>query len=97
MKCRIHNVPEFITLHDQNDLSFKVRFDYSPGEEQWFDARVGCGSPGYPACIEIYEVDFGEGWKPLEAYPQLNVKQMEAEVWEAIDAALEAYREDCKE
>lgn len=27
MKCRI-NAPEFITLRDDDDLSFKVRFDY---------------------------------------------------------------------
>lgn len=33
MKCRI-NAPEFITLRDDDDLSFKVRFDYDPGEEQ---------------------------------------------------------------
>lgn len=93
MKCRI-NAPEFITLRDDDDLSFKVRFDYDPGEEQWFDARIGCGSPGYPACIEIYEVDFGNGWEPLEKYPELNVAQMEEEVLKAINDLHEAYWAD---
>lgn len=39
MKCRI-NAPEFITLRDDDDLSFKVRFDYDPGGESDETARL---------------------------------------------------------
>lgn len=90
MKCLI-KVPEFITLHDDDDRPFKVRFDYDAGEEQWFDARAGVWSPGYPASVELYEVDFGKGWEPLETYPQLNTERIEEEVWKVIDNLHDAY------
>lgn len=90
MKATI-KVPEFIEMHDDDDRPFKVRFDYDPGEEQWFDARAGVGSPGYPAGVEVYEVDFGKGWEPIENYPQLNVQACEQAVMDHIDKLHEAF------
>jgi hypothetical protein len=78
------SIPDFITLFDDDDRPFKVRFDYDAGEEQWFDARAGVGSPGYPPGVEVYEVDFGHGWEPLETYPQLNIGALEQAVTDHI-------------
>ena len=71
------------------DVPFCVRFDYDRGEDQWFDARAGVGSPGYPACVQINEVNFGGGWELPEKYPQLNIEACEAELMEKL-ADLEA-------
>lgn len=90
MKRRI-KVPEFITLHDDEDKPFRVRFEYDPGEDQWFDAQAGVGSPGYPASVDLYEIDFGKGWEPIETYPQLNTDQIEQKVWEEIGSLEEAF------
>jgi hypothetical protein len=92
MKARI-KVPEFFVLFHE-DTEFKARFDYYEGEEQWFDARAGVGSPGYPASVCLTEVDFGNGWKPLDAYPQLNVEACEQAIMDKIDLLYEAYWAD---
>jgi hypothetical protein len=89
MKARI-SVPKFFTLYHE-DAEFKAAFDYEEGEEQWFDARAGVGSPGYPASVSLNEVDFGKGWEPLETYPQLNVDACEQQIMEEIDRLYEAY------
>ena len=36
-----------------------AKFDYDRGEPQWFDARVGYGSPGYPASVEVTSIFIG--------------------------------------
>ena len=59
------------------------------GEDQWFDARAGVGSPGYPPSVEITEVNFGAGWESPDVYPQLNLEACEQELMERL-AALEA-------
>lgn len=71
------------------DTPFRVRFDYDPGEAQWFDARAGVGSPGHDPCVCINEVNFGAGWVSPDVYPQLNLDRCEEEVMEKL-AELEA-------
>jgi hypothetical protein len=44
------------------DAEVPCRYDYDPGEEQWFDARQGVGSPGYPAEVSVTEVYVGGEW-----------------------------------
>lgn len=67
------NYPNHIDCEADDGTEFKVYFEYDPGESQWFDARAGVGSPGYPPSIEITEVDFGKGRESVETYPQLNL------------------------
>lgn len=71
------------------DTAFRVRFDYDPGESQWFDARAGVGCPGHGPGVCINEINFGSGWEPPEAFPQLNLDRCEEEVMEKL-AELEA-------
>ena len=66
------------------DCAFLVRFDYDRGEQQWFDARAGVGSPGYDPSVSINEVNFGSGWEDPAKYPQLNMDVCEAEVMEKL-------------
>jgi hypothetical protein len=99
------------TLPDEMELShgdttFKVRYDYDRGEEQWFDARAGVGSPGYDPFVEITEVNFGNGWQAPDMYPQFDANacapevmaklaDIEADYWEAqADAEYEAWQEN---
>lgn len=65
-------LPTEIELFLDDDTPFRARFDYDRGEEQWFDARAGVGSPGYDPSASITEVDFGRGWETPDAYPQIN-------------------------
>ena len=56
--------PEFETTID--DEIALVRYDYDGGEEEWFDARAGVGSPGYAASVEITEICDEDGnWHPV--------------------------------
>ena len=73
----------------QDDMHFRVRYDYDRGEQQWFDARAGVGSPGYDPSVSINEVNFGNGWESPDVYPQLDLDACEAEVMEKL-AALES-------
>jgi hypothetical protein len=45
-----------------DDREVIVRYDYSPGEDQWFDARAGVGSPGCDAELCITEINLGNGF-----------------------------------
>ena len=81
------------------DTNFRVRFDYEPGEAQWFDHRAGVGGPGYDPSVAITEVNFGKGWESPDAYPQLNMTACEQEVMEKlaeIDECDRAAREDAE-
>jgi len=60
-----------------NDKTFLVRFDYDRGEQQWFDARAGVGSPGYDPSVSITEVNYGAGWEEITDHEDV-------EVWEDI-------------
>lgn len=85
---RNHLPTEFVFYTD-DDTEFRVRFDYDRGESQWFDAMAGVGSPGYDPCAMVTEVNFGAGWEDPEAYPQLNINQIESEILERL-AGLES-------
>lgn len=93
MKSRV-SIPKYFELFDSEDVVFKAAFDYDEGEEQWFDARAGVGSPGYPAMVELTAVDFGKGWEDPNLYPQLNIERVEEEIMEKIDALHDAYWAD---
>jgi hypothetical protein len=49
-----------------DDLEVIVRYDYSPEERQWFDARAGVGSPGCDAEICITEINLGNGFVSID-------------------------------
>ena len=76
-------LPTEMELFD-GDTLFRVKFDYDPGERQWFNPSEGVGSPGYPPSVDIYEVNYGGGWESVEAYPMLDLKMHEANVLERI-------------
>ena len=91
--------PDHYVVYLDDDSELWVRADYDQGEDQWFDARAGVGSPGYPASVELTEVSFDRGstWAAPDKYPQLNIEALEQSVmdqidalWDAEDAALEA-------
>ena len=77
-------LPTELELRDQDDNPFRVRFDYDRGEQQWFDARAGVGSPGYDPSVCITEVNFGGKWESPEVYPQLNIEDCEQEVMDCL-------------
>jgi hypothetical protein len=76
-------LPTEIEMFD-GDTAFRVRFDYDRGEDQWFDARAGVGSPGYDPSVFIIEVNFGAGWESPDTYPQLDLDRCESEVMERL-------------
>ena len=77
-------LPTEMEFFAPDDTPFRVRFDYDRGEEQWFDARAGVGSPGYDPSVSVTEVNFGAGWELPDVYPQLNLEQIEAEIMEKL-------------
>ena len=76
-------LPTEMELFD-GDTPFRVKFDYDPGERQWFNPSEGVGSPGYPPSVDIYEVNYGNGWEFVEDYPEFDNKKYEATVLERI-------------
>ena len=71
-------------------LQMHFRYDADRGEDQWFDARAGVGSPGYPPSVMVTEVSLdGVTWNDPEMYPQLNLEAIEQEIMDKL-AALEA-------
>jgi len=70
-----------MTLPNELELSsgLVVRYEYDPGEEQYFDARAGVGSPGYPPEFYVTEIKVGDEWKPAEDCAHLDVAAIEAE------------------
>ena len=79
---------ELEVLH--GDGTILVRFDADRGEEQWFDARAGVGSPGYPPSVEITEVNLGAGWTTPDAHPELDLDALADQVMEKLGEAEEA-------
>ena len=49
-----------------DDREVIVRYDYSPAESQWFDARSGVGSPGCDAELCITEINLGNGFVSID-------------------------------
>lgn len=77
-------LPTELELTTPDDVSFRVRFDYDRGEEQWFDARAGVGSPGYDPSVSITEVNFGDGWRSPEEYQSADVAEWEQKVMDRL-------------
>lgn len=80
------NYPDHIVWEIDDGTEIKVYFEYDPGEDQWFDARAGVGSPGYPPSVEITEVDFGKGRESIEVYPQLNLDAIHVRIVDTLAA-----------
>ena len=92
-------LPTELELRDQDDNPFRVRFDYDKGEQQWFDARAGVGSPGYDPSVCITEVNWGSKWELPEVYPQLDIEACEQEVMDKLielEAEEQAARDDAE-
>ena len=73
--------PEFACTTDDGRPAI-VRYDADPGEEQWFDARAGVGSPGYPGGVAVTEVKVGDGqWTDdLEQFDADWLARIEADI-----------------
>ena len=83
-----HTIKPFLEFETDDGVKFAVRYDYDPGEEQWFDARAGVGSPGHPASVEVTEVSFGENerdWGPPQNFSQVDVARIGEQIMEMID------------
>jgi hypothetical protein len=61
-------LPELTVTY--NDAELPCRYEYDRGEEQWFDARQGVGSPGYPAGAWVTEVLLVGKWVDVEEFTQ---------------------------
>ena len=53
-------------MYLSDDTVVIVRYDYSPAENQWFDARAGVGSPGSDAELYITEINLGNGFVSID-------------------------------
>ena len=76
-------LPDSFTI-TSGDTTKSVRFEYDPGEDQWFDARAGVGSPGYPAEAYITAIDRGNGWEDVESITDLDLNDIEQQVLDKI-------------
>ena len=62
------SLPELtVTLNDQQ---LPCRYEHDPGEDQWFDAKQGVGSPGYPSETYVTSVLYGGLWTDAEDFPE---------------------------
>ncbi len=84
------HVPKELEV-SQDGGDWLVRYDYDPGEDQWFDARQGVGSPGHPPSLEITEVKWRGDWVAPNAVPLFSVELAEQSVMDAIDAEKDAF------
>jgi hypothetical protein len=57
-----------------------VRFDYAPGEPEWFNAAQGVGHPGCDPMVQITEVNFGSGWVPAATLTEKERDAFEAQI-----------------
>ena len=78
--------PTEMQLQMPDDRLVMVRFDYDTGEQEWFDARAGVGSPGYPPSVAITELDLGDGWVLPDAHPEINFEVLEEMVADKLHA-----------
>ena len=91
-------LPDELTL-TINEMEVRVRYEYDRGEDQWFDARAGVGSPGYPAAAWMTEINFGKGWEDPDIYPQLNRDAIDEEIMDRLadlEAAENAARDEAE-
>ena len=75
-------VPPEFSCTTEDDKPAIVRYDVDYGEEQWFDARAGVGSPGYPGGVAVTEVKVGDGqWTDdLDQFDPDWVARVEADI-----------------
>lgn len=60
-------------------------FDYDRGEDQWFDALKGVGSPGYPASVEVTKLINAFGVEiPLDTVHEVELESMEQQLIDRI-------------
>ena len=75
-----------LCLDDGTDV--RVRYDYDRGEEQWFDARAGVGSPGYDAYACVTELSFdGIKWSTPDMHPDIDFDKLDQTLMEKIAEA----------
>jgi hypothetical protein len=86
--------------------SVTVRYDYDPGESQWFDHRAGVGGPGCDPWVEISEIKTDDGWRTPDELPEMDLEAVEEALMarigemqaerdhERADALYDAMRED---
>ena len=93
MKNYKPKLPAHFVAYTQDDTEFWFRADYDAGEEQWFDARAGVGSPGYGPIADVTEVSFdaGKTWEPPYTYPQLNLDALEEQVHQFVQDQADAF------
>ena len=81
------------------DGEFLVRYGYDRGEDQWFDARAGVGSPGCPAEVWITEVQINGEWFDADSVPSFDLDRAEDALSEKIadlEAAENAARDEAE-
>lgn len=78
------SLPTELEFFDADDNPYRVRFDYDRGEQQWFDARAGVGSPGYDPSVDVTEINFGDGWKTPDEVPGFDFAKCEEEVMDRL-------------
>lgn len=77
------------------DVPVLVRFDFQPGEQQWFDPRKGVGSPGYEVEVDITGINFGgTGWMDADALADAIIEKFEAQVLEGLAEYAQDDRDD---
>ena len=87
-------VPPELTLDLYGD-PVQVRFDYEPGESQWFDARAGVGSPGSDPCVEINEINMGTGWIGPDDINENDLEALQDRLWDKIGEMYQEH-EECR-
>lgn len=89
--------PEMILFIGDDEVT--VRYDYDPGENQWFDARAGVGSPGYPAEAWITEINLGNGFVDPDECKGIDLDALNDQLLERIcdlEAAEQGERDEAE-
>jgi hypothetical protein len=87
-------LPPEITLDIYGD-PVQVRFDYDPGESQWFDAGAGVGGPGWDPCAEINEINMGNGWLEPDDINENDLDALQDALMEKI-GEMQQEHEECR-
>ena len=74
-----------------------VEFDYDRGEPQWFDAKAGVGSPGFPPSVEVVGFELDGEYTSLADIEQQLIDAICAEERETDAVESERYWEQLAE
>ena len=79
-----------------DDVDLKCYFDYDPGEAQYFDARAGVGSPGFPPFVELIKTEPDVNLSPagIAYVEQAIMDRIDAIARGDWDALAESYRDE---